>query len=450
MGFTMHWIINRLNSFADAQALIFGDRVTTYSELHNSVQSWIRYFEQRELPSGAVVSIEGNCSPTSCALMLALVNNGNIVVPICGAPESKLNDFLDIAQVQYRLQPHGEEEWYLEATGRVADHDFYAQLRAASHAGLVLFSSGTTGKPKASVLDFHKLLEKHQTIRLARRTLAFLSLDHIGGINTLLHTISQGGALITVTERTPDIVFAAIQRWQVQVLPTTPTFLNMMLISNVATQYDLSALNLITYGTEPMPPVTLRKLSELLPQVQLKQTYGLSEVGILPTKSRSNSDLWVKLGNAGFSHKIIDNILWIKSDTAMLGYLNAHSPFDEEGYFNTQDVVEVDGDYVKILGRRSEIINVGGEKVYPNEVEDVILQAGNVADVTVMGAPSPVMGMVVKAIIRPAAAEDHGAQKLRIMNHCKTHLEGFKVPMLIEISDNAHHSTRFKKMRAAL
>jgi hypothetical protein len=67
-----------------------------------------------------------------------------------------------------------------------------------------------------------------------------------------------------------------------------------------------------------------------------------------------------------------------------------------------------------------------------------------------MGAPSPVMGMVVKAIIRPAAAEDHGAQKLRIMNHCKTHLEGFKVPMLIEISDNAHHSTRFKKMRAAL
>jgi len=321
----MHWIINRLSNFADAQALIFGDSVVTYSELHNKIQDWVGFFEQHNLPRGAVVSIEGNWSSTTCALLLALVNNGNIVVPICGVPETKLNDFLDIAKAQYRLLPAlenaPEAEWEMQATGRQANHPFYSQLHSDTHAGLVLFSSGTTGRPKASVLDFNKLLDKHQAMRQTRRTLAFLSLDHIGGINTLLHTISQGGALITVTERTPDTVFAAIERWQVQVLPTTPTFLNMMLISKVITRYDISALNLITYGTEPMPPVTLRKLSELLPQVQLKQTYGLSEVGILPTKSRSSSDLWIKLGNSGFAHKIIDNILWIKSDSAMMGNL---------------------------------------------------------------------------------------------------------------------------------
>ena len=94
----------------------------------------------------------------------------------------------------------------------------------------------------------------------------------------------------------------------------------------------------------------------------------------MPTRSKSSASSWLRLGNDGFEHKIVDNVLWVRSKSAMLGYLNAPSPFDEEGWMNTQDLVEVDGEYIRILGRKSEIINVGGEKVYPQEVEDVILE----------------------------------------------------------------------------
>lgn len=126
--------------------------------------------------------------------------------------------------------------------------------------------------------------------------LAFLNLDHIGGINTLLHTVFTGGMLIAVEERTPEEVFRAIQKHKVQVFPTTPTFLNMVVLSGVWERYDTQSLELITYGTEPMPKRTLKELAHVLPKVRFKQTYGLSELGILPSRSQKDGSLWMKMG----------------------------------------------------------------------------------------------------------------------------------------------------------
>ena len=120
-----------------------------------------------------------------------------------------------------------------------------------------------------------------------------------------------------------------------------------------------------------MPENTLERIHELLPGVRLQQTYGLSEVGILRSKSKSSDSLWVKVGGEGFETRIVDGMLEIKARSAMLGYLNAPSPFTNDGWLKTGDVVEQDGEYIRILRRDSEIINVGGEKVYPAEVERV-------------------------------------------------------------------------------
>jgi len=111
----------------------------------------------------------------------------------------------------------------------------------------------------------------------------------------------------------------------------------------------------MTYGTEPMQTSTLKRLSELFPDITLQQTYGLSEVGILRSKSRSSDSLWMKVGGDEFQTKIVNGTLWVKSDSAMLGYLNAPTPFDEEGYLDTGDMVEQDGEWLRILGRQSEI-----------------------------------------------------------------------------------------------
>jgi len=147
--------------------------------------------------------------------------------------------------------------------------------------------------------------------------------------------------------------------------------------SHLYSKYDLSSLKRITYGTEVMSQSTLDRVSAQFPGVSLLQTYGLSEVGVLRSQSREDGSLWVRLGGEGFKTKVVDGVLWVKSQYAMVGYLNSPSDFDADGWFNTQDQVEVDGDYFRILGRVTDIINVAGQKVYPAEVEEIILQVEN-------------------------------------------------------------------------
>ncbi|MEV3938064.1 fatty acid--CoA ligase family protein [Glycomyces sp. NPDC049804] len=444
-------IVRQLAEHGDSEAVVFQGHGSTYRQLVEMAGDWQRFLDGHDVAPGSVVALEGTFSPLLCAGLLALIERRVVVVPLSALPAAKRAEFLEVAQVELVVSVEENGVRALERTGVSADHAHYRALREAGHPGLVLFSSGTTGRSKASVLDFQKVLARYRAKGRDQRILSFLSLDHIGGINTLLHTLVQGGTVITIANRSPEAVFAAVERHQVEVLPTTPTFLNMVLISGVLERFDSSSLQLVTYGTEPMPIRTLKRLSAALPRVRFKQTYGLSELGILPTKSRGDDTLWVKLGDAGFEHKIIDDILWIRSDMAMLGYLNADAPFDADGFFNTQDVVETDGEWIRILGRRSEIINVGGEKVYPSEVENTVLEVPGVAEVTVSGHPSHVTGMVVKAtvLLSPDSDEDPGVMQKRIRAHCREKLESFKVPAVVQVSGDRQHSDRFKKIRGA-
>jgi acyl-coenzyme A synthetase/AMP-(fatty) acid ligase len=437
--------LDRLRQYAASEAIVFDDRSYTYDELLGLVDTWSARFDDAGIAPGTVVALESPYSPDACAALLALVARRTLVVPLTNLPDAKRAEFHEVASVEVAVSTDGR----IERTGRRADHELYGRLRAAGSPGLVLFSSGTTGRSKASVLDFDKVLGRYDAKRRSLRTLSFLNLDHIGGINTLFHTLGNGGAIVTVGDRTPESVFATIAAHRVEVLPTTPTFLNMVLISGAHERHDHSSLRLVTYGTEPMPPRTLERLAEALPGVRLKQTYGLSELGILPTRSRDDRSLWVQLGDAGFDHKVVDGVLWIRSEMAMLGYLNAPAPFDDEGYFDTKDKVEVDGDWLRILGRDSEIINVGGEKVYPVEVESVLLEMPGIAEATVSGRPSPITGMVVHATVQPAGPEDEAALRRRVRAHCRARLEPYKVPAVVEVSYDRLHSDRFKKVRVA-
>jgi len=134
----------------------------------------------------------------------------------------------------------------------------------------------------------------------------------------------------------------------------------------------------------------------------------------------------------------------------MLGYLNAPSPFDADGWFNTQDLVETDGEYIRIFGRKSELINVAGEKVHPTEIENVLLQLENVKDVTVYGRPNPITGEIVAAKITPLVPEDPDALRRRIRQLCHTRLERYKVPAVIDVIVEDHYGARFKKARTSV
>ncbi|MNN17395.1 putative acyl--CoA ligase YhfT [compost metagenome] len=278
--------------------------------------------------------------------------------------------------------------------------------------------------------------------------MSFLLFDHIGGLNTLFHTLSNGGTVICPNARTPQDICALIEKHRVEILPTSPSFLNLLLMTQAYQNYDLSSLKVVTYGTEVMPEYTLKQLHSTMPNVQLKQTYGLSELGILRTKSKDSGSLLVHIGGEGYQTKVVNDILFIKSETAMEGYLNAPQPFDEKGWVNTQDHVVVEGDYLRILGRRSEIINVGGRKVYPAEVEDVLIQMSEITDATVKGESNPILGSIVSAVVNVNEQLEIKELKQRIRAFCADKLEPFQVPVKVHIQEEALYSERYKKIRS--
>jgi acyl-coenzyme A synthetase/AMP-(fatty) acid ligase len=418
-----------------------------YEWLRETWRECCAMLDREGVAAGSVVSLDGDYSPRSIAQLLAIVDRGCIAVPLSPAARLQREEFRQIAEVEYSIRLSEADEYSLERRGGIPSNPLLVQLRSEGDPGLVLFSSGSTGKSKAALHNFRFLLEKFQVRRPVFRTITFLMLDHIGGINTLFFVLSNGGTAIALRTRDPEEVCASIEQYKVELLPTSPTFLNLLLISEAYRRHDLSSLRRITYGTEMMPESLLQRIHEILPAAELQQTYGLSEVGILRSKSKDSSSLWMKVGGEGFETRIQDGTLRIRARSAMVGYLNAPSPFDGEGWFNTGDEVEVDGDYLRILGRKSEIINVGGEKVYPAEVEEVLRTIPNVAEVAVVGERNPITGNSVIARFNLIEPEDAAAFRKRVRTLCEGRLAPFKRPTKILIVEGKQYSERFKKMR---
>jgi acyl-CoA synthetase (AMP-forming)/AMP-acid ligase II len=440
-----HWLEQRLSEFAARDAIVYRGRALTHAELGVRVQQWRRVLDDHGLGAGSVVALRGDYSPGICALFLAATFHRCVAVPLPAGEEARRH--LAAARADALFDFTDPDRWTFQALGPDAPPPLLTRLRERAAPGLVVFSSGTTGRGKAALFDLDALIERYRPARTGHRTLAFLLLDHLGGIHTLLHTLAHGGAFVVAEERRPDAVARAIERHRVELLPTTPTFLRMLVIGRIPERYDLSSLRLITYGTEPMPASTLETLRRSLPGVGLKQTYGLTELGVLPTRSRGSDSLWLELGGVGCETRIVDGVLWIRSETAMLGYLDAPTPFDADGWYNTQDAVEIDGRYIRVLGRTTELINVGGQKVYPSEVESVLLEMENVREATAWGEPNPVTGQVVVARVTLVRPEAESAVERRVHAFCQGRLAPHKIPVYVDVVESEPHSLRFKKVR---
>ncbi len=448
MSTSIDFLLQTFRAHHEQEALIWKDRVFHYGFLLQRLNEWNALLASEKIAAGTVVLVEADYSPNAVALLLALIAQACIVVPLTSTVDAKKAEFIANAEGEVAFAIDEHDNVRITRLPNQAQHPHYQTLRQLGHPGLVLFSSGSTGKSKAAVHDFARLLEKFKRPRKQLRAITFLLYDHIGGVNTLFYTLSNAGCVVTVQERTPDAVLQAIAKHRVEILPTSPTFLNLILLSEAYRRYQISTLQMITYGTEPMPESTLKRIHEIFPRTQLLQTYGLSELGILRSKSKDSCSLWVKLGGEGFETKVVNGTLCVRARSAMLGYLNAPSPFDAEGWMNTGDVVETEGDYFRILGRNTEIINVGGQKVHPVEVESVLMQMDNLREVTVYGEKNPITGNLVAARVQLREPEDLLELKRRIQCFCRDRLPAYMIPARIEISANKQFSARYKKLRA--
>jgi long-chain acyl-CoA synthetase len=438
------FILKKMSENKNKDAVIWNNKVYDYGYILQQYRTWLNELENRGIKN-SVVAIKGDYNPSSITLLLALIQLNNIVVPFSHL-NTDIDEKLVIAQAEYYFE-FEKMEYQLNITNVNPTHNLIASLVKRSHPGIIIFSSGSTGKPKAAIHDFTKLLNKFMVGGYSLRTINFLLFDHWGGLNTLFYIFSNAGVVGVPIERTPDEVCKFIEKYKIELLPTTPTFINLILMSRAHEKYDLSSLKIVSYGTESMPETTLQRFHDLYPNIKMKQTYGLTELGVMRTKSKHSNSLWVKVGGEDYKTKIVNDTLYIKAESTILGYLNAESPYDSEGWYNTGDKVEQDGDWIKFLGRQSEIINVGGQKVFPAEVESILLGIDNIVEAVVYGKPNPITGQIVAARLTLKTHVKATDIKKLIRLKCKTLLESYKIPAYVEVTTDDQISERFKKVR---
>jgi len=442
---------DRLRGYGDAQAFWANNRTVSFNEFMKIVDDFKSMLEVNAVPEFSPVLLIGDIEPESVALLWACISRRLICIPHLAGNIAAQESKILVAEPEWilsgGLDAEGNSELSITKRPHKAERQkLFNTLASKKVPGLVLFTSGTTGEPKAAVHDFSLLLEKFKTLGKSFRTVAFLLFDHWGGLNTIFHTLLNGGCIICVENRKPMHVCRAAAEAKAELLPVSPSFLNILLASEAYKHFDLSSLKLMTYGAEPMPPQTLEAVRKTFPGLRLKQTYGLIELGVFPTRAREDDSLFFKIDRTCADYRIVDGMLQIKTASAMLGYLNAPSPFTDDNWYITGDEVEVDGEFIRVIGRRSNIINVGGEKVYPAEVENVLLGINDVSDVRVYGEKNFLMGNIVCADLHCKNGVDTTQFEFYVKKECAKKLEPFKVPVKIKFFDAPFIGDRLKKV----
>ena len=444
------WLIDTFPDLNEKKAVIFGGVSYSYSDLYKRISYYSNLIEANGIPSGSVIAINSDYSFDAIALFFALAENKNIVVPIISTALEEIEHRLKSAQADYIFNFEKDEFVPKPLHWDNEKHTFLKKLISTNKSGLILFSSGSTGEPKAMLHDLDNLMEGYRGKKQKEiNTMIFLTFDHIGGIDTMMRLLSIGGTLTIPASRQAEEVCRLIQTYKVNVLPSSPTFLNLLLLSGLHYKYDLNSLKIIAFGAEPMPESLLRKLKESFPNIDLQQKFGTSETNAIKVTSQSNDSLFFKLDDPNVEYKVVEDELWLKSKTQVLGYLNAPmKSFTDEGWFKTGDLVETAEDgYIKIIGRNKEVINVGGEKVLPAEVESVLLDMEEFSDVMVYGEENQITGQSVTVDVVPKQEMDKREVKKAIRKFCKDKLENYKIPTKINMVDQTNYGERFKKIR---
>lgn len=406
----------------------------SYADLADALDRWSARLDEAVPRPGEVVGLQAAYSLESIAFLLAAWQRGLVVAMLPREP-AQARQRLDDAYAVGRFAFAGAAaQWLPHRAGPKSAHPLLAELRARAAAGLVIFTSGSTGEPKAALHDVERFLGKYQRPGRALRTLVLLHFDHVAGIDTLLYTLSAGGALVVPAQLDPRQVCAAVAAARAEVLSASPSFLRLLWASGAAAEADLSSLRIITFGSEPMDAATLSRTAALFPGVRLSQKYGTTETGAPRTIPRGDDGLWIRLDQPGVEVEVRDRVLWIRSDGGFLGYLNGESALDADGWYCTGDLVEQDGPWLRILGRHGALINVGGEKVAPERIEAVIHELDEIVAVVVSGQAHPLLGEIVTAVVELAPGADPAGIDARVRRHCRGRLARHEVPVTVDVA----------------
>ncbi len=415
----------------------------SYTQLIQKINIY-RNMLSEKYPEAKTIILYGDYDLRSISILWASLMDNRIVMPITSTSIQSLEliNLIDAdleiysKEMKYCYHPNNKKKVIIR------------EMLELNKSGLILLSSGTTGVPKAVLHDSDKLLKKYIYSKKRYTTIGLMLFDHIAGIDTLFYVLSSGGSLIIPQEKSIDNILTTLSQLSVEVLPASPSLIQLLLMDDRFNINYLSSLKVITIGSERINDNLNSRLQERFGgKVELIQKYGITEIGTPATITRDNDPRYIKFKSGLIDYKIDDNVLYIKSPSSMVGYLSPDQSIPFDGWFNTQDQVEVDGEWIKILGRVSDIINVGGQKVYPAEVETVLQSMDNVINVAVYGKCNLIMGSVVAAKVCLDSNETALEFKKRMREFCKDKLETYKIPSIVEIVDEIKISDRYKKVR---
>jgi len=241
----------------------------------------------------------------------------------------------------------------------------------------LVLTTGTTGAPRGVRHDWNRLLRSTARIAPApgQRWLLAYGVHQFAGLQILLHVFAAGATLVAPMPRRPREGLAAMRAHGVEYASATPTYWRFLLAELRADGGPVPELVQITLGGEAIPAPVLAELQRTFPSAKISQVYAASEFGssgsMRDGRSGLSLDVLSRGDDADVAMKIVDGELWVRSRVGMLGYYG-EPPVDPDAWRATGDLVDVVDDRIVFRGRTSEVINVGGVKVHPLPVEEIV------------------------------------------------------------------------------
>lgn len=444
----MKWILDKFKQFADRPAIIEKGQSYSYSDLTKGIQSNIIIFKD-QLIDGQIVALIGKYSFEAISAFFALYETNQIISLIIDEEITERDYKLKTLQPDIFIELQ-DGQLLISKRERSQNNKLIESLKHSGNAGLVLFTSGTTSEPKAILHNLDSIINTYKRdYTKDLNIIPLLGFDHIGGMDMMLSQFAIGATLTIPENRTPECICETIQKHKVNVISASPTFLNLLLISEAYKDYDLTSLRIIGYGSETMPEWLLKKLNAIFPWVSFQQKYGLSETNAIRVRSKSGDSLFFQIDDPSVESKIVDNELWLKIPSIFSGYLDIScDSTSEDGWFRTGDLVETDDEgYIRVLGRKSDIINVGGEKVLPSEIESFLLQIPFITDCLVFAEKNMITGNIVVANVVSSSDLPIAEQKQEIRKFLLNRLKRYKVPVKFFFINAIPYNNRLKKIR---
>ncbi len=320
-------------------------------------------------------------------------------------------------------------------------------------AGVLIATSGTTGSAKVARHQFEKLLGRIPQTRALRWDARWLLTYHpvsFAGLQVILTALANAAPLIAVQNGSINGICEAALRNSPTHASGTPTFWRAFLLT-LGSEAAKIPLKQITLGGEAVDQPILDQLQKAFPSARISHIYASTEAGALFSVTDGRAGFpakWLENGIEGVRLRIRDGSLEVVSPRATLGYVGGQSlNITEDGWLITGDLVKREADRVLFCGRADDMINVGGAKVMPEEVENALRTLPFVEEIRVFGRPNPIVGALVCADIVLNANMTEPEARGAILRFASERLERHKVPRVLNFVAQMPVNASGKKTR---